>query len=259
MRKLLAVSVAALAAVGLVACSESPTDSYVPQFELVDEDLRVTNVNAEVYATFFVDVTEGGEAGNYILGSQKDADGAYIPEPANFPAKGKVLPGTCIAGNWHNSQGKPTAGSLEHPHPHCVEMREGNGATFRVVLEKISANYNDPGNNKILILGIDDTGDLGAKYVGNNQQGHGQIDAWGIKENTTDRVGQFTIDLTQFEDATQGTNPNPNPNLFDCSLSGDEDEDGCLNKEVKAVYRHGTDASGDPEDVWGMLYWFILD
>jgi hypothetical protein len=251
------VVLAVVVALAVPACHDAPT-GLAPgdaSFQLVDESIRVMGANVTVHGTFVAEVS--GQVQTRVLGSEKDEHGNFVPEPANFPARGEAQRGTCVGGRWHNPQGRPTSGSLTNPHPHCVEVVQGEA--LNVVLETIDAEYRERngGASKFLILSNEEPDDPRCDpqdepgpvtYVGNGGKGCGSILAWGVREGTAERVGLFEIDLAQFFYAP--------PDLFDCTL-GSGAESGCLNHLVAATYRHGPDGSGAPIEVEGMLYWVL--
>jgi hypothetical protein len=247
------VVLAVVVALAVPACHDAPTGLAPGEasFELLDETIRITTANAAVHGTFMVELSG---VQTRVLGSEKDEGGNFIAEPANFPAKGLAQRGTCVAGLWVNPQGRPTSGSLSNPHPHCVEVLHGD--PFNVVLESIDAEYRESsGGAKFLILSneepVDEQCDPSEEpgpvtYVGNNGKGCGSVLAWGVEEGTDIRVGHFEIDLAQFHGAP--------PELFNCNLL--LDVDGCLNDDrIVAIYRHGLDGTGAPNEVEGVLYW----
>jgi hypothetical protein len=124
----------AAALVRVLACSgDAPTappdlrttDGGVDH-ELAPPDTRIEPeyVNAHVYGSFRVG-TSGG------------AGGVITSGPANFPGHPPAGPGSCEDGRWINANGRPTAGSLMKPHPHCIAA----SSSVEVVLEPISACY----------------------------------------------------------------------------------------------------------------------
>jgi hypothetical protein len=112
----------------LAACGEAavPTDPGRPAAEIVDVGRRVlaADVNAHTYGSFAVTFGGGGP-------------GVITSGPANFPGHPPAGPGTCEDGLWINAKGKRTAGSLDHPHPHCIS----DNTAMQVVLEPISSCY----------------------------------------------------------------------------------------------------------------------
>jgi hypothetical protein len=255
MRKLFAVPVAMLAAAGLAACSESPTESFTPQFELVDPSQRiaVADVNAHVYGSFALsfDVTTGSSGGWGVIRSG----------PANFPGNPKNA-GMCDDGLWINPQGKRTSGSMDKPHPHCVGETEGDleTTTVHVVLEPISAEFTTSEDRtsgqtwqRELKLGSG----LGAKVAGNGvkTEAAGSVEAFAINASTLGttnvRVGILTFDLAQF--ASEVTN------YFDtdCTIADVDDAPRCLDLVITATYAPlavgGVGVVNN--NVTGFLYW----
>jgi hypothetical protein len=102
MRKLFAVPMAALAAVGLLACSESPTESPMSgvNFQLISGGYATGN--ATVFGTWTVEI--GGGSGVRESGPGINSEGKEM--------------GSCgLAGRWTNPAGRAT-GAI--PHAHCV-------------------------------------------------------------------------------------------------------------------------------------------
>jgi hypothetical protein len=261
-KTILALPVAALVALGSVACSDAPTGLAPegPNRELVDAGQRIAaaDVNAHVYGSFALQFTEVvGTPGGW---------GVIRTGPANFPGNPKNA-GTCDDGLWINKNGQRTSGSLEKPHPHCVGETEGDqqNVTVHVVLEPISGRYETFGTaGERLALGNStdnceesDPDGLCAFLTGNEKhsRGVGVIVAYAIDASTLQttkrRVGTLTFDLAQYHDA--------NVNHFDtdCTIGEDETAPRCLEPTITATYtplatggvgavRHG---------VPGFLYW----
>jgi hypothetical protein len=271
MRKIFALPLAAIVAVGFVACDSNPAGLAPegPNLELVDLDQRIDadDVNAHVYGSFALSFDEEGPGG---IGPIKSG-------PANFPGNPKNA-GTCDDGLWINAQGKRTSGSLERPHPHCVGETEGGTVTVWVVLEPISAINDRIGqDNENLQLAADrPDGDVRA-VRGNpppapppvGTEGRGIIEAYAIDAATIGsgnpkRVGVLTIDLAQYD------HNSTNYFLEDCSLTVSETYFRCLNTPIVADYMplDGDDGVGYPISladwdeqadgaypVTGFLYW----
>lgn len=256
----------------LAGCSENSgiiaPDS--PNLELVDVGKRIAqdDINSWVFGSFVVTL-QGGEPTLRILG----ADGQS--EPANFPGIGVFYGGHCIYGTWYNPKGKRTSGSMDRPHPHCVEVSAG-GESVRVILEPISSKHQTPGTsgNEHLFLGGDEScttednlkvqfvraGPSGSGYPNSQTSGCGEVVAWAIDESTIwttrARIGTLAIDLTQF-DTDKGIASSTN--LFDTDCGGVTSLNGltvtgCLSKQIDATY---TPPSGLPQVVSGILYWEI--
>lgn len=257
MKKLFAVPVAALVAVGLVACSESPTESYVPQFELVEPTIRIAaeDVNAHVYGSFSLsfDVSAPGGIGVILTG------------PANFPGNPKNA-GTCDNGLWINSQGKRTSGNLDKPHPHCVGETEGGTSSIKVVLEPISVHNGGTAGaaNEWLQFAVANN-DGRVHVTGSGESNWGTqaqgvltayaIDAATINSASPTRVGILTIDLDQYK-STGGSSVN----YFTtgCTIDGAPGSPRCLNKVIGADYEPlaAPDGVGSTTaNVQGFLYW----
>jgi hypothetical protein len=259
MRKIIALPVAAIVAVGLVACSDDPSGLAPegPSFELVDEGLRIDHDDAShfVFAAFIYEMG-GGSAGRVLT------DG----EPGIVPGNLKHH-GWCWSGTWHNPQNKPTSGDATKPHPFCYEP---GSAGIQVVLERIAAVYEEKTDrfdnitHKFLYFTKDlDEDEYSVKFItnANNQQGSGEIEARAVNAANGDLVGHIEFDLEQFDDG-----PN-NDDLFDCELtSEDSSQDGCLNRFIDITFRPiiGVDGGGDPlfgddvdfdEDDEVFLYW----
>lgn len=261
MKKLLAVSVAALFAVGIVACGESPTEAYAPQFELVDPTKRVAeaDVNARVWLSFAIPFeveVPGGGAGVMVPVAQPNG-------PAqNFPGDEKNA-GSCEDGTWKNKNGKGMGGTLDKPHPHCtIYVDEGGSSieTINVVLEPISAHYFRHNVNQWRLAFTNETGDNGKVLVKNNDklEGNGELVAWAVFEHDpSQRVGQITIKLTQFDDSVWDDEV--------CTVADDLEDILCLAQLIDFSYApvgagdggfgvDGFGEAGDYEEA-GFLYW----
>jgi hypothetical protein len=261
MKKWIALPVAAVVAVGLVACGEEPTAlaPMGPNSELVNPDNRIAaeDVNAHVYGSFALSFTEvvggsGGEGGWQVI----------TEGPANFPGNAKNA-GTCDDGLWINKQGKRTSGSLDKPHPHCVEWVEGDDGeevTVHVVLEPISALYSPTGSSagEQLVLGTHDDGQFRAFLTGSgtHSRGEGIVVGYAIDASTLGttnrRVGTLTFDLAQYHQN--------NVNYFetDCTIDDVPDAPRCLDLVITAVYEPLEGDAGVGEvtgAVTGFLYW----
>jgi hypothetical protein len=240
---------AVLSSASVAACTDASAPRTTgPSLELVDPTLRLDpkQVNAHVYGSFAI-AFEGG----------------LVPirsGPANFPGSPKAGPGSCVDGRWINSQGKPTAGSLDRPHPHCVTT----ASALSVVLEPISSRVRDPflacaagAVCDFVIFHAAKDGELGVEFqpgikgqVGQTV-GDGTIVAYAIDAatigGTNVRVGTLTINLDQFDV--------PDENLFGiCFL--EEGKFLCLPKVVTATYEPlASGGSGEPSEVSGFLWW----
>jgi hypothetical protein len=262
MRKIFALPLAAIAAVGFVACDTDSTGLAPegPNFELVDKDLRVheDSVNAHVYGSFALQFTEVvGTPGGW---------GAIIDGPGNFPGHPKNA-GWCYDGAWENPRGKLTSGSLDKPHPHCVGETEGSQeeVIVRVVLEPISARYETFGTaGQRLALGShtsncseSDAAGLCAFLTGNEKhsRGVGIVVAYAIDLATLGaanrRVGKLTFNLNQYHDNET--------NHFDqdCTIGVDETAPRCLEPTITATYEPLAEGGVGvlTENVTGFLYW----
>jgi hypothetical protein len=259
-KKWIALPVAAVVAVGLVACGEEPTAlaPMGPNDELVNVDERIAaaDVNAHVYGSFALSFTEvvggsGGEGGWQVI----------TEGPANFPGNAKNA-GTCDDGLWINKQGKRTSGSLDKPHPHCVEWVEGDEGqevTVHVVLEPISAHYRTFGGaGQELRLGREGTDWISASLTGggDHSRGEGIVVGYAIDASTLGdanrRVGTLTFDLAQYHQN--------DVDYFetDCTIGEDETAPRCLDLVINAVYAplDAPDGVGElTENVTGFLYW----
>ncbi|MFN0181179.1 MAG: hypothetical protein ACKVZ0_20425 [Gemmatimonadales bacterium] len=238
---------AMLAAAAVAACRPEIPDLVAPSFELVDVSTRLDAkvVNAHTYGTFVIDV-----AGGLVT---------IRSGPANFPGNPPGGPGTCVDGLWINSRGKPTAGSLEHPHPHCVATATG----MTIVLEPISSRARDL-NVKCETADVCDflffsdlkEGDIDVQYkslkgLPGSTQGEGTVFAYAIDAatlgTTNARVGTISIDLNQYDD--------PEVNLFGiCVL--DDGKTSCLPRVVSATYKPlGDGGVGVVTTATGFLWW----
>jgi hypothetical protein len=273
--------VAAVMAVGMVACSESPAGLApdAPRFELADTAKRVlaNNVNAHVYGSFSISFDGGGSLGHLAGGHQ-----------ANFPGNPKNA-GHCgnagyatdwendpDAGVWFNPRGHRTTGSKTKPHPHCVDVGSGGG-TVVVVLEPISVENKRIGEtNEMLEFARQDADGKVHRIAGGTTtggtQGQGVIQAYAIDHATLGssnvRVGILTIALTEYGDNSV--------NYFHTGCDMGVPDTGalpCLNKVIKADYMPlaGPDGVGSsitqadwdeavdgPYPLTGYLYWYRL-
>ncbi len=238
----------------LAACAgpESRTATE-PSRELVDIDQRVAAeaVNAHVYGSFVIP----GAAGPVTI----------LSGPANFPGNPPGGPGTCVDGRWYNSKGKPTAGTLTHPHPHCVT----NGSATTVVLEPISAQSDrDPlsteppacaaGQLICHYLNFSHLEGLPLSVVAGETvkplapytKGSGTVVAYAIDASTLNgtntRVGTITFDLAQYDAPT---------NLFNsCSVGADEF--ACFPLVITASYEPlAVGGVGTSQQIFGFLWW----
>ena len=244
-------------ALALGACSEAGEKVAGPQFELVDESIRIDadDVNAHVYGSFALNFTETvGTPGGW---------GVITTGPANFPGNPKNA-GTCDNGLWINAQGKRTAGSLNKPHPHCVGQTVGTEeeVPIVVVLEPISARFFTSEDRtsgqtwqRELWLGTD----LGAKVIGNGAktEASGTVIAYAIDAATLNginrRVGMLEFDMVEFN------SNDTNHFEADCTLDDVANGPRCLNVVLTAKYTPLPSAEGGigevTENVTGFLYW----
>jgi hypothetical protein len=254
-KTILALPVAALVALGSVACSDAPTGLAPegPNRELVDAGQRIAaaDVNAHVYGSFALQFTEVvGTPGGW---------GVIRTGPANFPGNPKNA-GTCDDGLWINKNGQRTSGSLEKPHPHCVGETEGGqqNVTVHVVLEPVSAQYRTFGGaGKELRLGREGTDWVSASLTGggDHSRGEGIVVAYAIDASTLGttnrRVGTLTFDMAQYH--------KNNEDYFEtgCRVGEDATAPQCLDLVITATY--APLAVGGvgvvTENVTGFLYW----
>ena len=240
--------VLALVCSAAIGCTDQVPQTTDPSFELVDPGLRLDPkmVNAHVYGSFAIAI-DGGLV-------------AIRSGPANFPGSPPAGPGTCLDGRWINAQGKPTAGTLERPHPHCVTT----ASALSVVLEPISSAVRDPFRAcqvgflcDFVIFHSAKDGELGVEFQpgikGNAgvTVGDGTMVAYAIDGatigGTNVRVGTLTIDLDQYD--------LPDVNLFGiCFL--DDGKYPCLSHVVKATYEPlASGGVGQSSTVSGFLWW----
>lgn len=233
----------------LTACGPSAQMPTAPMMELVDVTRRIDAglVNAHTYGTFAIAVPGGLTA--------------IRSGPANFPGNPPGGPGTCIDGRWINSKGKPTAGSLTHPHPHCVRA----GTAMTIVLEPISSRVRDP-NQACSGTGVCDflyfsdpkDGNLdvqafpGIKGGAGRTEGDGIVEAYAIDAatlgTTNVRVGVITIDLNQFDD--------PASNMFGTCDLDDTNTFACLPMVASATYQPlAIGGAGSLTTATGFLWW----
>jgi hypothetical protein len=235
---------------GLRPLADAPVLASVdPAFELVDpaERIDASLVNAHVYGSFMLFFA----GGTSVIRSG----------PASFPGTPPGGPGTCVDGLWYNSRGKPTAGSLEHPHPHCV----GEGEGMSVVLEPISAWTYDPYRGcsfgtvcEFVYFSDPKVNDLEVEHLHGikgglgGTEGAGVVVAYAIDASTLGttnlRVGTITFDLNQYDA--------PGEKLFgDCVIDA-EARYLCLPRVIDATYepldRGGV---GVTRVVTGFLWW----
>jgi hypothetical protein len=224
--------------------SSRPADDLAN--EVVDVGTRVDPraVNAHVYGSFRVD--GGGGTPGVITGG-----------PANFPGSPSSGPGTCVDGQWYNSQGKATSGSLVRPHPHCIRP----AAAMEVVLEPLSACFSGfPGNTIPCPAVVADknytslTAFLGGGTssfavqgfepripgtVMPKSDGAGSVTAYAIDATTLGttnrRVGTLTFDLAQYNSTTENYLPADADGNPTCTVDPAQ-ASPCLNKVISAVY-----------------------
>ncbi len=185
---------------------------------------------------------------------------AILSGPANFPGNPPGGPGTCVDGLWHNSAASLTAGTIDHPHPHCVTT----GSAVTVVLEPISAAARTPGEHCILGVPCDYPVFTGSREsplsvfrrnpTSKNglirTEGTGVVVGYAIDVSTLNaantRGGIITFDLNQY-DSTE--------DLFGQCSVGDE-EFGCLPLVIDAMYTPLVEAGlGAPQPITGFLWW----
>lgn len=231
------------------ACIESPTDRLgAPEFELVDPRQRIdpSLINAHTYGSFVLSF----EAGPVTIRSG----------PANFPGNPPGGPGTCEDGLWINARGKPTAGSFDHPHPHCIT----SGSAMVVVLEPISSHAWNPregckeGSLCHFIYFSDPRLDLGVEFTpgikgtGAQTVGDGVIVGYAIDARSLNganvRVGTLTVDLNQYDRADRDQ-------FGTCALD-DSNTYECLPQVVYAAYEPlAVGGIGTSQKVPGFLWW----
>ena len=244
----------------LAACAgpESRTATE-PSRELVDIDQRIAAeaVNAHVYGSFVIP----GAAGPVTI----------LSGPANFPGNPPGGPGSCVEGLWYNSKGKPTAGSLAHPHPHCVT----NGSSVTVVLEPISAQFDhDPrataqlcfaGQLICRYLSFSDPNFLTLSVVSGETikpltpytKGSGTVVGYAIDASTLNaantRVGTITFDLAQYSA--------PGTNLFEsCEVPLGGVVFNCLPVVIDATFEPlAVGGVGNLQAITGFLWWAGAD
>ena len=245
-----------LSALAVAGCTEAagPTNdqtgerSNPPAFELyaTGDRLDPSYVNAHVYGSFRISAAVEGPASVILSG------------PANFPGHPAAGPGTCENGTWINANGRRTAGTIERPHPHCLQ----SSATMEVVLEPISACYTafnmplqadclgsikgfssglrfgtqivDGAPAMLGLIGVNSK-TLGVpsftKPLGTSLTGYA-IDASTLG-TTNRRVGTLTIDMLEF--SSSGTNILPANALEDCSMDASLSYP-CIDRVVVATY-----------------------
>jgi hypothetical protein len=247
MKKLLVLPFAAV--VAFAACGEQePFGPERPQFELVDEDLRISHEDAThfVFATF-----------EHDLGGGSDGRVLSVNDTPLFPGNQNNA-GSCDNGTWINPRGQRTGGNRDTPHPFCYEP---GSAGMIVVLERIAAVYEEKTNKdgeitqkRLYFTNALDEDNHSVKYIGSNQAGAGQIEARAVDRATGTWVGNIFFDL-----ATFNTTGGSNPDLFACTLLGDPNQAGCLSRTIAdAQFRpRQTDGTlGDAIDLNdGFLYW----
>ena len=248
----LAYQARSLIAVVLVtaACTERSADRLTdPAFELIDPSDRLDPrlINAHTYGSFVLSFD--GESVTIRSG------------PANFPGNPPGGPGTCEDGLWINARGKPTAGTLTHPHPHCIATT--NAAV--VVLEPISSHAWNPRvackvealchfiyfSDPRLDLGVEFT--PGIKGEMGQTEGDGVIEGYAIDASTLNganvRVGTLIIDLNQYD--------TPHLDRFGSCALDDSGSHECLPQVVYAIYKPlGEGGIGTVQTtVPGFLWW----
>jgi hypothetical protein len=235
-----------LALPALTGCAGKTSDLVAPNFELVNEDQRLDAklINAHTYGTFVISVP----------------DVVIRSGPANFPGNPPGGPGTCVDGKWYNSKGKPTAGSLTHPHPHCV------ADAVSVVLEPISSRVHDPLQKceanapcDFLEFGNIKTPDFDVlTFVKSKKdpvlgtEGTGTVFAYAIDAatvgTTNARVGTISFDLSQYDD--------PTTNLFGSCDLDDLGVVACLPRVIVGTYQPLAGSGvGSVTQVTGFLWW----
>lgn len=263
-KKWIALPVAAIVAVGVVACADEPTGlaPQGPNYELVEIGTRVEkdDVNARVWLSFAIpfEVEVEGGTGEVIPVAQPD--GAAL----NFPGNENNA-GTCEGGTWKNKNGKGMGGTDTKPHPHCTIYVDAGGGTVEtvyVVLEPISAEYVRQNANQWRLAFTNEGGDNGKVLVKNNEQlkGNGQILAWAVfQEDPDQRVGQISFDLGQFDDSVWDNDV--------CEVSDKDDlpATSCLAQLIDFSYQPIGEADGgyglsgfgiaDTYEAAGFLWW----
>jgi hypothetical protein len=243
-KTIFALPVAALVAVGVVACTDAPglLAPEGPNRELVDESLRIDHDDATHFVYAFFAYEPDGGVGTVLTGGEPGN-----PPPGIVPGNQKHL-GTCHDGKWHNPAGRPTTGTAANPHPFCyVPAADG----YTVVLERIAAVYEekvDKDSNithRFLYFTNElDEDEYSVKFLttNGNMRASGEIEARAVKDDPDvgDLVGHIKFDLDQFN---LGQNQS---NLFSCSFaSEDPKQDGCLAKNIAISYQPITGWDGD--------------
>jgi hypothetical protein len=236
MKKLVFVPMVAVLALG--ACSEGAEilNPGSPDFALVDEALRLTTGNAEVVATFTVELA-GGVATRAAGSPGINAEGDEV--------------GTCFeGGRWQNPSNKKFAAKV--PHDHCVTVSPSRMISLEPITSSItydsrigmSANT----ATEIFFSNLNATNYTVKWHSVSGMSGSGLINAIAMDQDG-EAHGRFTFDLADFATG------NSAGNLFEAYEDATENggiENFGLNKEITATY-HNPD--GTTELVTGYLIW----
>jgi hypothetical protein len=263
MRKIFALPLAAVVAVGFVACDSNPAGLAPegPNFELVSGGMDRDDANVDIVATFSYTIEGTGEP-------FRTSGDAVNPS-------GKVV-GQCGAGGaMINAAGRPTGAN---PHPFC--MSDGVTEDLIISLEPISGAHeiychhdnNCDGGNRIYQeadkVTFDADGDLFVTYnkAQNHQprnwymEGQGQIHAWAVDQHGN-RHGTFTFSLAQFANIASGSDANPAEDYFDHFNLAEEGEPEYivwgLNKEITATYTYPDGVTTVQRQGW--IYWDLIE
>jgi hypothetical protein len=237
MKKLFVLPLAALA---LAAC-ENTSNSFLTapdgaNFQLVDETLRRTTGNAEVVATFSVEIT-GGTTTRQAGSPGINAEGQEV--------------GTCFeGGRWQNPSNKKFAAKV--PHDHCVMVAPSRMISLEPITSSItydqrlgmSANT----ATEIFFSNLNASNYTVKWHSQSGMSGSGLINAIAVDQDGNAH-GSFEFNLAEF-----GTG-NTLGNLF--QTYEDETENGGvenfgLHKEITATYFN---PDGTTMPVKGYLIW----
>jgi hypothetical protein len=235
----IALPVAAVVALGMVACDSNPAGLAPegPSRELVDINDRITDVNAWVYGSFILPIGGDGERQPILVENGE----------SNFPGHPKNK-GSCVDGTWLNPKGQPTGGNRTSPHPHCIAGWT-QAPAMEVILEPISANFVSSPQFRIrLAQGTGDNYRIQINTQG-NLEAAGTIVAYAVRADNMERVGEIEIDLGQYSGKSSDA-------LLECNVDevfGDEPT-GCVKYLIDFTF---TPDGGQPiaftEE--GFLWW----
>jgi hypothetical protein len=236
MKKLFVLPVAAIVALG--ACNDvapvaGPDGA---NFQLVDETLRRTSGNADVVATFTVEIT-GGVAYRAAGTPGINAEGNEV--------------GTCFeGGRWQNPSNRKFAAKV--PHDHCVTVSPSRMISLEPITSSITYDgaLGRSGNTatEIFFSNLNATNYTVKWHSVSGMSGSGLINAIAVDEDG-EAYGRFTFDLADF--ATGNTLGNLFQAYEDATENGGVQNFG-LNKEITATY-HNPD--GTTKQVTGYLIW----